>query len=523
MKDISYKFPNSEILIKNNEATKINSEIEKEKIEEFFRNYKIDIDCKEVYVSINSITYVIDLKCKTKVSTIKSYKEDLMLIFNAIDIEFQVAINGTTYLGIHLIKYKDKILMLGDLIQDKEFVEAKQKIPIIIGKDFNNKIVIEDLAQLPHLLVAGTTGTGKSNFLSTIIVDIIYKFKPSEVKLILVDTRKTNFQRFNTLPHLLIPVITESQKTIGALAYLIQEMSNRYKLFENKKVDNIDNYNKISEEKLPRIITIIEDFYDLMMETGKEIEIYIQRLIQMCRAAGINIIISTQRPSTNVITGVIKANIPTRIAFKVPSQTDSKTIIDIAGAEELLIYGDILFSKVGEYKIKRVQTPYISDKEIKDIMNEIGINNEFYYKAELLNTVNKNDTDFDENYDIDESNEIDPLLLEAIECVIETGQASASFIQRRFKVGYARAERIMNQMEEKGIISGYEGSRPRKVFLKNDNINIIENNNEDTNVKKMDNIETDNISKIENEESIFNKCWFWVLTIIFVLIIIANI
>lgn len=176
------------------------------------RIYKIDIDCKDVYVGINSITYVIDLKCKNKVSTIKSYKDDLMLIFNAIDVEFQIAINGTAYLGIHLIKNKDKILMLGDLIQDKEFVEAKQKIPIIIGKDFNDKIVIEDLAELPHLLIAGTTGTGKSTFLSTLIIDILYKFNPDELKLILVDTRATNFLRFNRIPHLYIPVITDSKK-----------------------------------------------------------------------------------------------------------------------------------------------------------------------------------------------------------------------------------------------------------------------------------------------------------------------
>lgn len=205
-------------------------------------------------------------------------------------------------------------------------------------------------------------------------MDIIYKFKPSEVKLILIDTRKTNLSSFNALPHLLTSVILESQKAIEVLAYLIQEMNNRYKLFEDKNVDNIDSYNEFFGKKLPRIVIIIEEFYDLMIETGKEIEIYIQRLIQMCRASGINVIVSTQRPSTDVITGVIKANIPSRIAFKVPSQIDSKTIIDVAGAEELLIYGDILFSKVGERKIKRIQTPYISDKEIEDIMNEIKIN-----------------------------------------------------------------------------------------------------------------------------------------------------
>ena len=388
------------------------------------------------------------------------------MIFNAIDVEFQIAVNGTAYLGIHLIKHKDKVLMLGNLIQDKEFTTAKQKVPIIIGKDFNNNIIIEDLTQLPHLLVAGTTGTGKSNFLSTIIVDIIYKFKPSEVKLILVDTRKTNFQRFNALPHLLIPVISESQKVIGMLAYLIQEMSNRYKIFEDKKVDNIDNYNKISEEKLPRIIIIIEDFYDLMIETEKEIEIYIQRLIQMCRASGIHIIISTQRPSANVITGIIKSNIPARIAFKVPSQIDSKTIIDVAGAEELLIYGDVLFSKMSECKIKRVQTPYISDKEIEAIMNEMKNNNELHYNKELLNLVNKNDNFFDKNDFIEyEADETDPFLLEAIECVIKTGQATTSFIQRRFKVGYARAGKIIDQMEEGGIVSGYQGSKPREILV----------------------------------------------------------
>ena len=363
-------------MIKNSKTDQINYDTEKKKIEEFFQSYNIDIDCKEVFVSINSITYVIDLKCKTKVNTIKSYKEDLILNFNAIDVEFEIAINSTPYLGIHLIKEKSKILMLGDLIQSKEFIETRQKIPLIIGTDFTENIVIEDLVQLPHLLIAGTTGIGKSSFLRTFIVDIIYKLKPSEVKLILVDTRKTNFPKFNALPHLLIPTITESRKTIGVLAFLIQEMNNRYELFAKKKVDNIDSYNEISEEKLPRIVVIIEDFYYLMMETGKEMEIYVQRLIQMSRASGINMIISTQRPSTDVITGVIKANIPARVAFKVPSQNDSKTIIDVAGAEELLMYGDILFTKVGEYKIRRLQTPYISDKELDDIVHEIKKDNE---------------------------------------------------------------------------------------------------------------------------------------------------
>ena len=466
MKDTNYKFPNNNLLMKNNETKEVNHDIEKKKIEEFFKSYKIDIDCKDVYIGINSTTYVIDLKYKTKISTIRKYKEDLMLNFNVIDVEFQVAINGTSYLGIHLIKQKDKVLMLGELINSKQFIETEQKIPIIIGKDFNNNIIIEDLVQLPHLLVAGTTGTGKSNFLSTFIIDIIYKLKPSEIKLVLIDTRKTNFQRFNKLPHLLTPAITESQKAIGMLAYLILEMDNRYKLFEEKKVDNIDSYNSVAVERLPRIVVIIEDFYDLMMETGKEIELYVQRLIQMSRASGINLIISTQRPSTNVITGTIKANIPSRIAFKVPSQTDSKTIIDIAGAEELLIYGDILFTKVGESKIKRIQTPYISDNEIENIMNDIWKNNDLHSSKELLEIINKDNHKPDRSYDIEyNEDEEDPFLYEAIEAVVETGYASTSFIQRNFKVGYSRAGRIIDQLEEKGIISENQGSKPREVLI----------------------------------------------------------
>lgn len=395
MEGINEKFHNIELRDGNKEENNVENESKKKNIEKFFSNYGIEIECKGAYENINSTTYIIDLKCKTKVSTIKGYKEDLKMYFNMIDVEFQIAINGTTYLGIHLIKNKDKILMLSDLIQDKKFKDAKQKIPIIIGKDFNGQIIIEDLTQLPHLLVAGTTGTGKSNFLSTIVVEIIYKFKPAEIKLVLVDTRKNNFQRFNELPHLLISVITEPQKTIGMLAYLIQEMENRYKLFKNKNVDNIDSYNRISEEKLPRIIMIIEDFFDLMMDTKKEIEWYIQRLTQMCRASGINIIISTQRPSVNVLTGVIKANIPTRIAFKVPSQIDSKTIINEPGAEKLLIYGDILFSKIDKCKIKRIQTPYISDKEIEFIMHDIENN--------------KQGVNFEEESSIEEK--ADPLLV----------------------------------------------------------------------------------------------------------------
>lgn len=375
MEENEYKFPSNNILMTNDLKIEIDKEYEKENIERFFESFRIDIDCKDVYVGINSITYVLDLKCKNRVSTIESYKDDLLLYFNAVDINFKVAINGTPYLGIHIIKAKDKTLFLGSLIQDKEFIESTCKIPIIIGKNFENKLIIEDLTQLPHLLVAGSTGTGKSNFLSTIIVDIVYKLNPDEVKIFLVDTRKTNFERFNLIPHLLVPTITDCRKAIGILAFLEQEMRNRYQSFKEKRVDNIDEYNRISEIRYPRFVAIIEDFYDLMMEEGKAVEEYMQLLIPMCRAAGIHVIISTQRPSVDAITGVIKANIPARLTFKLPSKVDSKTVIDIAGAENLLLYGDVLFSKIGERSIERIQTPFISDLEIQNVVDAIKNDN----------------------------------------------------------------------------------------------------------------------------------------------------
>lgn len=469
MEEKEYKFPSNNLLITNDLNIEIDKENEKENIERFFESYRIDIDCKDVYVGINSITYVLDLKCKNRVSTIESYKDDLLLYFNAVDINFKVAINGTPYLGIHIIKAKEKTLFLGNLIQDKEFVESTCKIPIIIGKNFENKLIIEDLTQLPHLLVAGSTGTGKSNFLSTIIVDIVYKLNPDEVKIFLVDTRKTNFERFNLIPHLLVPTITDCRKAIGILAFLEQEMRNRYQSFKEKRVDNIDEYNRISEIRYPRFVAIIEDFYDLMMEEGKAVEEYMQLLIPMCRAAGIHVIISTQRPSVNAITGVIKANIPARITFKLPSKVDSKTVINIAGAESLLLYGDVLFSKIGERSIERIQTPFISDLEIQNVVDAIKNDNirEDFFQADI----EKGDEKF-----VDEEDEIDPFLFDAMELVINVGYASSSIIQKTFKVGYARAGRMIDQLEQFGIISGYNGSRPRDVLITRDEFKELRKN-----------------------------------------------
>lgn len=362
-----YEFPDYNLLAREKIEDNTDLFYKKEEIEQFFKNFNVYVKCKDIYFGINSTTYIIELSPGTKLSKIKSYKQDLIMRFNAIDIEFEISVNGTSYLGIVIIEERKKLLLLGDLIDCIKSEKEKYKVPIILGKDFNGNICVEDLAQLPHLLIAGTTGTGKSTFLSTIVISILYNFNPDELKLILVDTRATNFLRFNRIPHLYIPVITEPKKAKGLLIYLIDEMNDRYRLFERKKVNNIDEYNMTTEDKIPRIVLMIEDLYDLMLYTNREIEQYIKILAQMSRAAGIHIVISTQRPSINVITGAIKSNIPSRISFYVPSYIDSRTIIDEPGAEKLQNNGDIIFKKIGSQKNKRIQTPYITDKEIEQV------------------------------------------------------------------------------------------------------------------------------------------------------------
>lgn len=293
MEETLYKRPDFSLLEKCDVADNVEFIYEKHEIENFFKSFKVYVECKEIFIGVNSVAYLIKLSPGTKISKIKSYKQDLMMKFNAIDIKFEISVNKTEYLGIIMIKTKDKQLKLGDLIENAEIDKSKYKIPIILGKDFYGNICVEDLAKLPHLLIAGTTGTGKSTFLSTLVIEFLYKFNPDELKLVLVDTRFTNFSRFKKIPHLYTQVITDSKKVITLLIHLINEMRKRYKIFEKRNVDNIDEYNVISENKIPRIILMIEDLYDLMLDTNKEVEQYITILTQMSRASGIHVIIST--------------------------------------------------------------------------------------------------------------------------------------------------------------------------------------------------------------------------------------
>ncbi len=309
---------------------------------------------------------------------------------------------------------------------------------------------------------------GKSVCINTLITSIIYKAKPSEVKLVMVDPKVVELSVYNGIPHLLIPVVTDPKKAAGALAWAVQEMVNRYGLFAAKGVRDIKGYNEAiekegSSEKLPQIVIIIDELADLMMVAAKDVEDAICRLAQMARAAGMHLVIATQRPSVDVITGIIKANIPSRIAFAVSSQVDSRTILDMVGAEKLLGKGDMLFYPSGAPKPTRLQGAFVSDKEVEKIVDFLKSNGEVTYNEDILEKIEKaNSTDKEVE---EEDDDTDPFLADAIETVVETGQASTSFIQRRFKVGYARAGRIIDQMEQRGIISGYEGSKPRTVLM----------------------------------------------------------
>ena len=324
---------------------------------------------------------------------------------------------------------------------------------------------------MPHVLIAGSTGSGKSVCINTIISSIIYNAKPSEVKLVMVDPKVVELSVYNGIPHLLIPVVTDPKKAAGALAWAVQEMDDRYNKFAQKGVRDLKGYNKAIEKeegvgKLPQIVIIVDELADLMMVAAKDVEEAICRLAQKARAAGMHLVIATQRPSVDVITGLIKANIPSRIAFAVSSQVDSRTILDSVGAEKLLGKGDMLFFPSGAPKPLRVQGAFVSDEEVEKIVDFVKQNGTATYSEDILESIEKNNkTDKEIAQEADEDDETDPFLMDAIETVVETGQASTSFIQRRFKVGYARAGRIIDQMEERGIISGYQGSKPREVLM----------------------------------------------------------
>jgi len=435
--------------------------------------YSFGVSAKVENVSVGPAITRYELKPAegVRVSKIAKLADDIALNLAAESIRIEAPIPGKQAVGIEIPNKENEMVHLRDIIVSDEFTGHKSKLAFALGKDVAGEEVVTDIAKMPHVLIAGATGSGKSVCINTLITSIIYKAKPSEVKLVMVDPKVVELSVYNGIPHLLIPVVTDPKKAAGALAWAVQEMTNRYSLFAGKGVRDIKGYNEALEkeeggQKLPQIVIIIDELADLMMVAPNDVEDAICRLAQMARAAGMHLVIATQRPSVDVITGIIKANIPSRIAFAVSSQVDSRTILDMAGAEKLLGKGDMLFYPAGVPKPIRVQGAFVSDKEVEKLVDFLKSNSgETKYNEDILDKIEKANSTDKELDQKDEDDETDPFLMEAIEVAVETRQASTSFIQRRFKVGYARAGRIIDQMEERGIISGYQGSKPREVLM----------------------------------------------------------
>jgi S-DNA-T family DNA segregation ATPase FtsK/SpoIIIE len=434
--------------------------------------YSFGVSAKVENVSVGPAITRYELKPAegVRVSKIANLADDIALNLAAESIRIEAPIPGKQAVGIEVPNKETEMVHLRDILETDKFIDYESKLAFALGKDVAGNEVVTDIGKMPHVLIAGSTGSGKSVCINTLITSIIYKAKPSEVKLVMVDPKVVELSVYNGIPHLLIPVVTDPKKAAGALAWAVQEMVNRYGLFAAKGVRDIKGYNEAiekegSQEKLPQIVIIIDELADLMMVAAKDVEDAICRLAQMARAAGMHLVIATQRPSVDVITGIIKANIPSRIAFAVSSQVDSRTILDMVGAEKLLGKGDMLFYPSGAAKPTRLQGAFVSDKEVEKIVSFLKSNGEVTYNEDILESIEKANSTDKEIDEQDEDDDTDPFLMDAIETVVETGQASTSFIQRRFKVGYARAGRIIDQMEQRGIISGYEGSKPRTVLM----------------------------------------------------------
>ncbi len=434
-------------------------------LEETLGNFGVSANVSQVSVGPAITRYELSLSPGVKVSKILSLSDDISLSLASAGIRIEAPIPGKSAIGIEVPNKDITMVYLREVIESNEFKLNKSKLSFAIGKDVAGASIVADLAKMPHLLIAGATGSGKSVCINTLISSILYKATPDEVKLLLIDPKVVELSIYKNIPHLLVPVVTDPKKAAGALNWAVVEMTERYKKFAANNVRDITGYNALNKEdiaKLPQIVVIIDELADLMMVSPGDVEDSICRLAQMARAAGIHLVVATQRPSVDVITGLIKANIPSRISFAVSSHIDSRTILDMGGAEKLLGKGDMLFYPVGEAKPLRVQGAFVSEKEIEKLVNNIKEQVPPSYNDEVMKGLEKQSEDAEKS---DNNSETDELLPSAIEMVVGSEQASIMMLQRRLKIGYSRAARLIDQMEERGIIGGYEGSKPRKVIM----------------------------------------------------------
>lgn len=431
-------------------------------LEKTLGDFGVKAKVSEVSVGPTVTRFELQPEPGVKVSRIVNLSNDIALSLATSDVRIEAPIPGKAAIGIEVPNQITDLVHMREIVESPAFRNHKSRIAFALGKKLSGSIVMADISKMPHLLIAGATGSGKSVCINSILISILYKATPEEVKLILIDPKMVELNNYNGIPHLLIPVVTDPKHAAGALNWGIKEMTKRYQAFKDAGVRDITRYNEVIKEKggeaMPRIVIIIDELADLMMISPREVENAICRLAQLARAAGIHLVLATQRPSVDVITGLIKANIPSRISFAVSSMVDSRTILDMGGAEKLLGRGDMLYYPSGEPKPVRIQGTYISDQEVERVVEFVKKDSVPVYSETIIEEIKENRNPMDEDFD-------DDMLPKAIEIALESGTISTSQIQRKLRLGYSRAGRLIDEMEERGIISGPDGSKPRKVLM----------------------------------------------------------
>lgn len=461
-------------LLKNNTQT-ANEDVSEElksnaaRLVDTLRSFGVETRITDICRGPTVTRYELQPSAGVKISRITSLSDDIALNLASAGVRIEAPIPNKAAVGIEVPNKNVTTVNMREIIDSEEFRNAQSKLTMALGRDIAGNIKVADVSKMPHMLIAGATGSGKSVCINSIIISLIYKASPEEVKFLMVDPKVVELGIYNGIPHLLVPVVTDPGKAAGALNWAVTEMLGRYKQFADNNVRDIKGFNKLAEitpelKPMPHIVIIIDELSDLMMAAPKDVEDAICRLAQMARAAGMHLVIATQRPSVDVITGVIKANIPSRIAFAVSSQVDSRTILDMGGAEKLLGRGDMLFLPMGASKPIRVQGCFVSDAEVEAVTSYIKKESSADYDEDVMDEIEKQAV---KEKDAPEasSSDADEMLPQAIECVVEAGMASTSFLQRRLKLGYARAARIVDQMESRGIVGPFEGSKPRQVLI----------------------------------------------------------
>ena len=477
------QLPPLDLLVKGKNSKKNNTYVNEciDRLQGVLDNFGVRAKVIDCNCESGSIWFVVQLELGVGIHRIVGLADDIKLNFSAMDIRIEAPIPGKTAIGIEILTEKKSIVRLRDILESDTFRKTSSDIAFAVGKTASGEDVVADIDKMPHLLIAGTTGSGKSVCINTIIMSILYKANPEDVKFIMIDLIGINLIAYNGIPHLMIPVVTDSKKATDALNWAVTEMERRYRLFAECNVRNLKGYNEKAEEiqsqvnknelkTLPKIVIIIDELADLMMVAHRDVEDMIVRLSQLARAAGIHLVISTKRPSVDVVTGLIKANILSRIAFALPSYVDSRTILDMSGAEKLLGKGDMLFYSTGYLKPIHVQGAFVSDEEIQSVVEFLKRqNNENNYDSKAISWAGSNGnvgskTTPISGFTLDNSGR-DEYFKQAAELIIESEKASIGMLQRKFKVGFNRAARIMDQLAEAGVVGPDEGTKPRTILM----------------------------------------------------------